>query len=214
LTIVGARAHPLIMYCEQPARNLVDSVGPVSGENVSAGVPPALCAPGGQPPRRAQALPGNLDEVLSWEEERVVQRDWTVACAGKWYQLDRQHEALSLAGRKVVVRTLRNGQVQLAYRGQKLKWRPLPGRPVRLQKIKPAKAIRKRRPPTASHPWRRPLLRVSRAVRFGPQDSGRPPLRSGLPASHRPNRRYKQTTSTNKRGHSPVSYQGDISKKF
>src|ERR1035438_6898363 len=161
-----------------------------------------------------QGLPRNLDEVLSWEEARVVQREWTVACEEQWYQLDRQHEALSLAGRKVVVRTLRNGRVQLAYRGQKLKWRQLPGRPVRLQKIKPAKAIRKRRPPTASHPWRQPLLRVSRAVRFGPRASGRPPLRSDLPASRDPNRGHKQTTSTNKRGHSPVSYQGDISKKF
>lgn len=73
--------------------------------------------------------PRKLDEVLSWETERVVQRDWTVACAGHWYQLDRQHEALSLAGRKVVVRTLRDGRVQLTYRGGKLKWRALPARP-------------------------------------------------------------------------------------
>jgi len=133
-----------------------------------------------------QGLPRNLDEVLSWEEERVVQRDWTVGCEGKWYQLDQQHEALSLAGRKVVVRTLRNGRIQLAYRGQKLKWRPLPGRPARLNQIKPAKAARKTRPPAANHPWRRSVLRVDRAVRFGPGDSGRPSLRSGLPASPRP----------------------------
>ena len=52
-----------------------------------------------------RGVPRNLNEVLSWEEQRVVQRDWTVACEGQWYQLDRQHEALSLAGRKVVVRT-------------------------------------------------------------------------------------------------------------
>jgi hypothetical protein len=161
-----------------------------------------------------QGLPRNLDEVLSWEEERVVQRDWTVGCEGKWYQLDQQHEALSLAGRKVVVRTLRNGRIQLAYRGQKLKWRPLPGRPARLSQIKPAKAARKTRPPAANHPWRHSVLRVDRAVRFGPGDSGRPSLRSGLPASPGPNRGRKQTTSTNKRGHSLVSYQEDISKKF
>ena len=59
------------------------------------------------------SLPRQWEEVLSWEETRVVQRDWTVACAGSWYQLDRQHEALSLAGRKIVVRTLRSGMVQL-----------------------------------------------------------------------------------------------------
>jgi hypothetical protein len=60
-----------------------------------------------------QGVLRNLDEVLSWEAERVVPRDWTVACEGHWYQLDRQHEAWSLAGRKVVVRTLREGRVQL-----------------------------------------------------------------------------------------------------
>ena len=31
--------------------------------------------------------PGNLHEVLSWEEERVVQRDWTVAWENAWYQI-------------------------------------------------------------------------------------------------------------------------------
>jgi transposase len=139
--------------------------------------------PAASPLDAHQGLPRNLDEVLSWEAERVVQRDWTVACEGQWYQLDRQHEALSLAGRKVVVRTLRNGRVQLAYRGQKLKWHQLPGRPVRRQKIKPPKAARGMRPPSANHPWRRAVLRVGRAVRFGLGDSGRPPLRSGLPAS-------------------------------
>lgn len=133
-----------------------------------------------------QGLPRNLDEVLSWEEERVVQRDWTLACEGKWYQLDRQHEALSLAGRKVVVRTLRDGRVQLVSRGQKLKWRELPGRPTRLKPINPAKARRVNQPPTANHPWRQPLFRAGRAVRFGLGDSGRPPLRSGLPASPQP----------------------------
>ena len=46
-------------------------------------------------------VPWNLNEVLSWEEERVVQGDWKVAYAGKRYQLDRQHEALSLVRRKV-----------------------------------------------------------------------------------------------------------------
>ncbi len=59
-----------------------------------------------------QAVPRDLNEVLSWEEERVVQRDWTVGCEGKWYQLDRQHEALSLVKRKVIVRTLRDGREQ------------------------------------------------------------------------------------------------------
>ena len=152
-----------------------------------------------------QGVPRNLDETLSWEEERVVAKDWTVACENKWYQLDRQHEAMSLAGRKVVVRTLRDGRVQLAHKGEKLKWRELPGRPVRIQRIKPAKAVRVVRPPAANHPWRRAVLSGGAAQRFGLGASGRPPLRSGLPASPNPNREKQPTTSNHKRGHSLVS---------
>ena len=161
-----------------------------------------------------RGVPRNLDEVLSWEEERVVQRDWTVACEGQWYQLDRQHEALSLSGRKVVVRTLRDGQVQLVYRGRKLKWKELPQRPARVQPSTPSKPARAIKPPGANHPWRRPLLRAGRSARFGVGDSGQPPLRSGLPPSPTPNRRNKEAIAVNKRGHSPVSYKGDISIKF
>jgi transposase len=101
-----------------------------------------------------RSVPRNLDEVLSWEAERVVQRDWTVACDGHWYQLDRQHEALSLAGRKVVVRTLRDGRVQLVYRGGKLRWRELPARPQPAPRPSAAHP-RGSAVPAVNHPWRR-----------------------------------------------------------
>ena len=101
-----------------------------------------------------RGVPRNLNEVLSWEEERVVQRDWTVACDGHWYQLDRQHEALSLVGRKVVVRPLRDGRVQLAYRGGKLKWRTVPARPPAAPRL-PAPRSGRSAVPGPDHPWRR-----------------------------------------------------------
>jgi hypothetical protein len=164
-----------------------------------------------------RAVPRNLDEVLSWEEERVVQRDWTVACEGQWYQLDRQHEALSLVRRKVIVRTLRDGSIQLVYRGKKLKWRALPGRPARVSP--PAKLVKTvvASAPPPSHPWRRLGVGVGQkfwlgvkaqgqatrvAVRLGLRDSGRPPLRSGLPASRNPSR---GKVNNQPRGHSLLS---------
>src|SRR5664279_2176646 len=107
-----------------------------------------------------RAVPRHLNEVLSWEEERVVQGDWTVACEGKRYQLDPQHEALSLVRRKVIVRTLRNGRVQLVYQGKALKWRALPAGAARKSsplKVKPLRKV-KTKPETApawNHPWRR-----------------------------------------------------------
>ena len=160
-----------------------------------------------------RAAPRNLNEVLSWEEERVVQGDWTVACAGTRYQLDRQHEALSLVRRKVIVRTLRNGRVQLVYRGQQLKWRSLPAgavrKPVPAQKPRSAKPKPAVKPPAQNHPWRRlgggtgrnfwhGIKAQGRARRLAAQDSGRPSLRSGLPescaASRRNQKNEKQAT--------------------
>ena len=163
-----------------------------------------------------RAAPRNLNEVLSWEEERVVQGDWTVACEGKRYQLDQQHEALSLVRRKVIVRTLRNGRLQLVYRSKLLKWRALPAGAVR--KLRPAKAvtsvkIRIEKAPPASHPWRRDGVGMGRgfwtgikangrAIKLAARNSGQPPLRSGFPSSLTASQRNRTTT---KRGHSLLS---------
>jgi hypothetical protein len=144
-----------------------------------------------------------LQEVLSWEVERVVQGDWTVACAGQRYQLDQRHEALSLVRRKVIVRTRRNGQVQVVYGGKPLKWRLLPEGAVRkpspARKAKPMKT--KAAPaPSASHPWRRDGVGAGGEFWKGIKAQGQP----GKPDNE------KQST----RGHSLLSYDGDISKEF
>lgn len=93
-----------------------------------------------------------LNEVLSWEQERVVQRDWTVAWQGRWFQIEPQHQGLSLAGRAVTVRQLRNGTVQLLWRDQKLRSWQLAERPRRAPK---ARKARQAIPPAIDHPWRR-----------------------------------------------------------
>jgi Helix-turn-helix domain len=137
--------------------------------------------------------PGDLDQVLSWREERVVQRDWTVVHERHWYQLDREHEALSLAGKKVTVRTLREGTVHLERGGKKLKFKELSARPERqavaaAENSKPVKEWK----PAPDHPWRG--LRVGRASRLRRAeaaaslalgDSVRPPLCCGLTTSPR-----------------------------
>jgi len=103
-----------------------------------------------------RAAPQGWAEVLSWEEERVVQRDWTLCCDNCWYQLDRQHESLSLVRRKVIVRTLRSGVIQLIYRGARLSYRRLPGRPQRQAPRPPSvKAAVRLAKPKTEHPWRR-----------------------------------------------------------
>jgi len=167
-----------------------------------------------------RAGPRNLNEVLGWEEERVVQGDWTLACAGQRYQLDPQHEALSLVRRKVIVRTLRSGRVQLVYRGKQLQWRVLPEgatrKPPPVKKARQEKMKTVTKLPAKNHPWRRDgvgagrkfwngVKAKGRAARLGLRDSGRPPLRSGLPASRNPSRGNRAANNNQPRGHSLVS---------
>jgi hypothetical protein len=141
-----------------------------------------------------RSLPQQLDAILSWEYERVVQRDWTVACEGRWYQIDKEHEELSLAGRKVIVRERRSGKVELAYQGKVLRSKTLPGKPER-PKPQPRRVGRVQlNKPAPAHPWRQfgvasgkrywsGVKATGRAARLSATDSGRPPLRSGLPPS-------------------------------
>jgi len=145
-------------------------------------------------------VPRELNQVLSWEEERVVQNDWTVVCKGQWYQLDRRHESLSLAGKKVIVRTLRDGTVQLERQRLKLRFQRLSERPRRVvEQPVVAKVVEAPAKPAQEHPWRRALLRGGRAVRsaaaLGIGDSGQPPLRSGFPSSPIPSAERIATTN-------------------
>ena len=162
-----------------------------------------------------RGVPRNLDEVLSWEEERVVQRDWTVACEGRWHQVKRDHEPLSLAGKKVVVRRLRDGRVQLVHRGKKLRWRALPERPqrnlVERKAQKPCAVVK----PAAAHPWRQLGVGVGREYWRGVKARGGPAGGQGLRSASAtlrppcvPGRQPGGNRSTNnnpRRGHFLVS---------
>ncbi len=159
-----------------------------------------------------RAAPRNLNEVLSGEAERVGQGDWTVVCERKRYQLDRQHEALRLVRRKVIVRTLRTGRVQLVYRGKRLKWQPLPEdaarKPQPAKKPRPMKTKAPHAPP-ASHPWRREGVDAGGEFwkRIKAQDRA---ARLALRAS----RGNPTTRNHQPRGHSLLSSDANISKEF
>lgn len=97
-------------------------------------------------------VPTKLKEILSWQQERIVQRDWTVAWQGRWFQIDRAHEGLCLATRAVIVRELRDGTVQLLWRGQKLRCTRLAQRPRRAPEVRKGRQVLA---PASDHPWRR-----------------------------------------------------------
>lgn len=97
----------------------------------------------------------NLDEVLSWEEKRVVAEDWTVVWKGVWFQIHPKHERLDLARRTVTVRERRDGRLQWIYEGQKLRVEGLPERPQRA-KPEPRRVGRTRlTKPAKEHSWRK-----------------------------------------------------------
>jgi transposase len=145
-------------------------------------------------------VPRHLDEVLSWEEERVVQRDWTLSWQGRCFQLNKRHEGLCLAGKKILVRQLRNQTVQLLWHGQKLQWQELAKRPELAAKPTASKP-RVPVPPASEHPWRqfgggvgqefwrgvkaagRAARRASRALRSA-SATLRPPSGPGRPPNH------------------------------
>jgi hypothetical protein len=149
-----------------------------------------------------RGLPRDLAEVLSWEQERVVQRDWTVAWNRRWFQIERGHEGLCLAGKTVIVRELRDGSVQLVKGTQKLGWRELPRRPQGVSQSRPHKVWVEPTKPQASHPWRqlgtgvgkefwrgvktagRAARQASRALRSA-SATLRPPSVPGMPATKR-----------------------------
>jgi len=96
----------------------------------------------------------DLGEVLSWEVERVVQRDWTVAWEGRWFQVEKEAGGVRSRSR-IVVRKLKGGEVQLVHQGRRLKWRELPHRPER-EKEEPRKVGRTRLArPSERHAWRK-----------------------------------------------------------
>jgi transposase len=119
--------------------------------------------------------PDNLKEILSWEEERVVQRDWTVGWAGRFYQIEPSEGHRHLVGRKITMRRLRDGRKQLLSGGQKLSWRELPTRPQRPKAPPPRVGRTTLAKPAPDHPWRRFGIATSKGSRRGPRFGARPP---------------------------------------
>jgi len=99
----------------------------------------------------------DLNVVLSIQEERVVQNDWTVVWQNRWFQLAAGEHKQRLVKKKVQVCRLLDGTMRLQYRGRELQWKELPQRPARrkVARPKPAATGKPVRKPRADHPWRK-----------------------------------------------------------
>jgi hypothetical protein len=98
-----------------------------------------------------------LEHVLSYQEERVVQNDWTVSWCKRIFQLDARHRKLSLARKKILVSELLDGTIRLTSRGENLRWIELPERPAPAKRAARGPSEKKAPyKPAATHPWRGP----------------------------------------------------------
>jgi transposase len=115
-------------------------------------------------------LPGHLqlDPILVFQEERVVQKDWTVRWRNRWFQLTATNGHLGLAGKRVLVCEQLDGTIRLRYRERELEWRELAEKPARPQRAWAGaecdeqgqpKATKGSWTPPEDHPWRRPYKR-------------------------------------------------------
>ena len=95
-----------------------------------------------------------LREVLCVREERVVGNDWCVRWKNRWLQIGADHAELRLSGKRVTVRELGGGRLQvssgsIALQVRELRERPGPPRAGR----KKAVVNNVRWKPGRDHPW-------------------------------------------------------------
>lgn len=114
----------------------------------------------------------NLAEILCLEEPRTVAHDWTVRWQNRHFQILRENTPRLLPSRKITVRQLRTGQIQLLYKDYKLRWREIANTtstPQVLSRSKPLEKVKVRvkYKPSSNHPWRR-YVRAVQSCRFSP----------------------------------------------
>lgn len=109
-----------------------------------------------------------LDEVLCVQEQRVVGQDWCVRWKNRWLQIDRRHEGLRLAGKRVLVKQKADGELIAEYKDQRLKCHELNQRPEPRRRKKAVINNRTWKPST-DHPWKTgPACRAVPRVSLAP----------------------------------------------
>jgi len=139
-----------------------------------------------------------LHDVLSLEEPRVVQNDWTVRWSNRRFQISARHERCHLAGRKIIVRERLDGNVQLVYRGVALTCSEVHNATPPKPKPRVYKTPRKTKP-ASDHPWRSMFLLTRPGPPATSSDEQYGPILGG---DRRAGPLKSKPASTRKRGHS------------
>jgi hypothetical protein len=101
----------------------------------------------------------DLNWVLSDQETRVVQNDWTVRWRNRWFQLTAANHKLALVGRQVIVCEQVDGSIRLRYRSRDLAYQEIASPPQKASEEPTVIRSNQGQKPAADHPWRRRLLR-------------------------------------------------------
>ena len=127
----------------------------------------------------------NLARVLSIQETRVVQNDWTLRFENRWFQLAEIHHKLVLVKRPVTVCQQLDGKLELLYGGRALSYEELSAMPERgvSQVSGELRSSQGQRPPQ-DHPWRRKCVGAHRGRDRGGPASLRLAALASAPQAH------------------------------
>jgi transposase len=100
-----------------------------------------------------------LEKIFRLERERALSNDWVARDENRFYQVERQSLHHAPAKSKVTVCEWEDGRIEIQYRGQKLRWKEIPARPLpSKQEDQPLGAMattkKKKWKPGPDHPWR------------------------------------------------------------
>jgi transposase len=126
----------------------------------------------------------SLDRVLCFQEERVVQNDWTVLWRRRCFQLTEANQTLALVRQWVLVCEHLDGTIRLRYQGRELAWQELSERPARASSLASGMTGLGRvgQRPAADHPWRGRRRAPFPAASAGPPCSASVASVASLPA--------------------------------
>jgi hypothetical protein len=126
----------------------------------------------------------DLARILSVQEERVVQNDWTVRWRNRFLQLSRETVAFVQPGMPVMVCELLDGSLRLFHDETELPWSSTRSEPAMQRKRAGEIRSNQGQRPAADHPWRSPLS-PCRSTRSASACPISPELASSVPDSLR-----------------------------
>jgi len=100
-----------------------------------------------------------LYDIFCWENDRTVQKDWTIRHKNKWYQIQETKPLIVRDGYKVLVKRHLDGKISIEYKNKKIAFEALKGKPeekkkeIALQRTEQERSLISKRN-SINSPWR------------------------------------------------------------